>query len=78
MYLTYFEKALYLFENNIDSRPIVTGNFTRNDVMKFFDYKIHKTLENADNLHFNGFFIGNSHEDLKNEIHHLYKTLNKI
>jgi CDP-6-deoxy-D-xylo-4-hexulose-3-dehydrase len=68
----------FLTINKIDSRPIVTGNFTRNDVMKFFDYKIHKTLENADNLHFNGFFIGNSHEDLKNEIHHLYKTLNKI
>ena len=68
----------FLTINKIDSRPIVTGNFTRNDVMKFFDYKINKTLENADNLHFNGFFIGNSHENLKNEIHYLHKTLNNI
>ena len=68
----------FLTINKIDSRPIVTGNFTKNDVMRFFDYEIHKTLENADNLDFNGFFIGNSHVDLKNEIHYLHKTLNNI
>jgi CDP-6-deoxy-D-xylo-4-hexulose-3-dehydrase len=68
----------FLAINKIDSRPIVTGNFTKNDVMRFFDYEIHKTLENADNIDFNGFFIGNSHLDLKNEIHYLHKTLNNI
>jgi CDP-6-deoxy-D-xylo-4-hexulose-3-dehydrase len=68
----------FLTKNNIDSRPIVTGDFTKNDVMKFFDYEIHRTLENADNLHFNGFFIGNSHEDLENEILYLHKIINKL
>ena len=57
-----------LQEHKIDCRPIVTGNFTKNDVMKYFDYKIHKTLKNADYLHENGFFVGNSHTDLSNEI----------
>jgi len=37
-----------LQENNIDCRPIVTGNFTRNEVMKYFDYEIHQELKNAD------------------------------
>ncbi|ADN09553.1 DegT/DnrJ/EryC1/StrS family aminotransferase [Sulfurimonas autotrophica] len=64
-----------LQENNIDCRPIVTGNFIRNDVMKFFDYEIHDKLSNADYLHENGFFVGNSQVDLENEIKYLAKVL---
>jgi CDP-4-dehydro-6-deoxyglucose reductase, E1 len=45
-----------LQENNIDCRPIVTGNFTRNEVMKYFDYEVHQELKNADYLHENVFF----------------------
>ena len=62
--------------NKIDSRPIVTGDFTKNDVMKFFNYEIHKTLENADHLHYQGFFLGNSHVDLTEELNYLNKILN--
>ena len=61
--------------NKIDSRPIVTGDFTKNDVMKFFNYEIHKTLVSADHLHFNGFFLGNSHLDLTEELNYLKKIL---
>jgi len=57
-----------LQENNIDSRPIVTGNFTKNEVMKYFDYEVHKELKNADYLHENGFFVGNSPVCLKEEL----------
>ncbi len=64
-----------LQENNIDSRPIVTGNFTKNEVMKYFDYTIHKELKNADYLDNNGFFIGNSQVCLKNEIEFLAEML---
>jgi len=64
-----------LRENNIDCRPIVTGNFTRNEVMKFFDYEIHEKLKNSDLLHDNGFFVGNSHVCLKKEINYLKKIL---
>lgn len=64
-----------LQKNNIDCRPIVTGNFTRNDVMKFFDYEIHKELKNADYLHENGFFVGNSQVDLTKEIQFLAEVL---
>jgi len=64
-----------LTKNKIDSRPIVTGDFTKNDVMKFFNYEIHKTLDNSDHLHFNGFFLGNSHLDLTKELNHLKEIL---
>ncbi len=64
-----------LQENNIDCRPIVTGNFTRNEVMKFFDYEIHDELKNADYLHDNGLFVGNSQVNLENEIKFLAEVL---
>jgi CDP-4-dehydro-6-deoxyglucose reductase, E1 len=57
-----------LQENKIDCRPIVTGNFTRNEVMSFFDYEVHKELTNADYLHENGFFVGNSQVILEKNI----------
>jgi len=62
-----------LQKNNIDCRPIVTGNFTRNEVMKFFDYEVFQELKNADYLHENGFFVGNSQIDLESEINFLAK-----
>tara|TARA_B100001173_G_scaffold272929_1_gene251692 strand:- start:153 stop:1256 length:1104 start_codon:yes stop_codon:yes gene_type:complete len=67
-----------LSAKNIDCRPIVTGNFTKNEVMRYFDYSIHADLKNADYLHDNGFFVGNHHTCLDNEINYLYEVLNNI
>ena len=64
-----------LEKNKIEYRPIVTGNFVKNDVLKYFDYSIHKELKNADHLHDNGFFVGNSHEELSDNIEFLRKVL---
>ncbi|CAC9498050.1 CDP-4-dehydro-6-deoxy-D-glucose 3-dehydratase (EC 4.2.1.-) [uncultured Gammaproteobacteria bacterium] len=64
-----------LQDNKIDCRPIVTGNFTKNQVMNFFDYEIHNNLNNADYLHNNGFFVGNSQVDLSKEIKYLVESL---
>ncbi len=63
---------------DIEYRPIVTGNFIKNKVMKFFDYEVFSKLQNADKLDKFGFFVGNSHEDLKSEITYLYKILNEF
>ena len=65
-----------LMDAKIDCRPIVTGNFTRNDVMKYFDYTIHGELKNADYLHENGLFVGNHHVGLEDEIKYLAEVLN--
>jgi len=64
-----------LMDAKIDCRPIVTGNFTRNDVMKYFDYEIHNELKNDDYLHDNGLFVGNSQVDLGKEITYLADIL---
>ena len=64
-----------LQKNKIEYRPIVTGNFVKNDVLKYFDYSVHEELKNADHLHDNGFFVGNSHEELSDNIKFLRKVL---
>lgn len=56
---------------NVDVRPIVAGNFAKNEVMKWFDYTIHGKLKNADYIDKNGLFVGNHHYDLKEKINYL-------
>lgn len=60
---------------NIDCRPIVAGDFTKNEVLKYFDYEIHGELENADYLHKNGLFVGNHQMNLIKEISYLREVL---
>lgn len=67
-----------LTKAKIDSRPIVTGDFTKNEVMRFFDYDKHNSLPNADQLHYNGFFVGNSHNKLIDELNYTKRVLEKI
>jgi CDP-6-deoxy-D-xylo-4-hexulose-3-dehydrase len=68
----------YLESNFIEVRPIVAGNFTKNPVIDFFDYTIYGTLQNADYIHENGFFVGNDGKDLTREIDHLYNCISKV
>ncbi|TDK50914.1 DegT/DnrJ/EryC1/StrS family aminotransferase [Antarcticimicrobium luteum] len=44
-----------------ECRPIVAGNFAKNEVLKYFDYEIHGPLKNADYIDANGLFVGNHH-----------------
>lgn len=67
-----------LEENEIEYRPIVAGNFTKNDVMKYFNYEIHGNLKNAQIIHKNGFFVGNHQIDINQEIDLLKNVLFKI
>lgn len=50
-----------LMAAGFECRPIVAGNFAKNEVMKYFDYEIHDTLKNADYIDANGMFVGNHH-----------------
>lgn len=49
--------------NNLgfECRPIVAGNFAKNEVVKYFDSEVHGLLKNADYIDSNGLFIGNHH-----------------
>tara|TARA_B100000989_G_scaffold289474_1_gene261383 strand:+ start:4139 stop:5311 length:1173 start_codon:yes stop_codon:yes gene_type:complete len=67
-----------LKKNQIDTRPIVTGNFVDNEVLDYFDYEVHKEMINADYLDKNGFFVGNHQNDLTSEIQHLHKVLSNL
>ena len=64
-------------ENNIEYRPIVAGNFTKNKVIEYFDYTIYGDLENSNILHDRGLFIGNHHFDVTNELNEIYELIIK-
>lgn len=44
-----------------ECRPIVAGNFAKNEVVKYFDSEVHGTLKNAEHIDRNGLFVGNHH-----------------
>lgn len=62
---------------NIECRPIVAGNFTRNKVIDFFDCSIPYPLVNADEIHFDGFFVGNHSKDNSREIDYFADVFEK-
>ena len=67
-----------LAASGIECRPIVAGNFVSSDAIRTFDYKVVDTLSNADDLHNNGFFVGNSHIDIRHSIDYLATILSKL
>lgn len=64
-----------LRELGFECRPIVGGNFAKNEVMKYFDYAVHGDLTNADYIDQNGLFIGNHHYDISEAIDILYNMM---
>lgn len=64
-------------ENNIEYRPIVAGNFTKNKVIEYFDYTIEGNLKNSNIIHNNGLFIGNHHFNVQNQLKEIYNLLIK-
>lgn len=69
------EFVRHLNAQGIESRPIVAGNFTRNPVIKHLDHVPIPDLPMADEIHFNGLFIGNHHYDLSEQLGHLQTSL---
>lgn len=67
-----------LIKANIECRPIVAGNFTRNLVVSHMDHSIYGTLENAERVDRDGLFIGNNPIDLTNEIIYFFDTMETI
>jgi CDP-6-deoxy-D-xylo-4-hexulose-3-dehydrase len=49
-----------------ECRPIVAGNFAKNEVIKYFDSEVHGVLTNADHIDRNGLFVGNHHYPIPN------------
>lgn len=66
-------------ENDIECRPIVTGNFLKNtEVLTYFDYDVQGEIVNAAYIEENGLFVGNHHVDISREIDLLEKVTIEI
>lgn len=59
----------------IESRPIVTGNFTRNPVMSYMSAVVPDSLPAADRVHDDGLFVGNHHFPVEAGIDLLHETI---
>lgn len=67
-----------LRENEIESRPIVAGNFARQKALQYLDYSISGDLKNSDYIHDNGFFVGNHSIEMEENINHLIDVLKSV
>ncbi len=67
-----------LTENGIEVRPIVAGNFARQQALKYLDYSISGELRNADYIHENGFFVGNHSVEMDSNINLLIDVLKSV
>ena len=51
----------YLESRNIQTRPLISGNFTLQPVMKHMEHRIVGSLENASKIHYQGLMVSNFH-----------------
>lgn len=62
---------------DIEVRPIVAGNFTKNKAIDYMNYEIYGDLKNSNLIHDNGFFVGNHSNNIKDEIDYFTENLLK-
>jgi CDP-6-deoxy-D-xylo-4-hexulose-3-dehydrase len=48
-----------LESEGFECRPVVAGNFAKNEVVRYFDHEIHGSLPNAQRIDSHGLFLGN-------------------
>jgi CDP-6-deoxy-D-xylo-4-hexulose-3-dehydrase len=66
-----------LNEHGVECRPIVAGNFAKNEVVKkHMDHEIHGQLTNAEYIDSHGLFVGNHHYPLDQQFPYLRNALN--
>ncbi len=65
-------------KHNIETRPIVAGNFAKNEVVKYFNYEIVGELKNAQHIDKHGLFVGNNQVDIRDQIDLLAKALSEL
>lgn len=63
--LTFPDLRALLADIGVETRPIVSGNFLRNPVCKFFNSTVAGDVPNAEWIHSNGLFIGNQHYSIE-------------
>ena len=68
----------FLTKHKIETRPIVSGNFTLNPVMSHLKFKKLPNMENSNTIHHEGFFVGNHHYDTRKQIKMFYDLLTQF
>jgi CDP-6-deoxy-D-xylo-4-hexulose-3-dehydrase len=69
--LTRDELLIKLNALGFEVRPIVAGNFAKNEVVKYFNSEVSGKLTNAEHLDANGLFIGNHHYSIADAVKQL-------
>jgi CDP-6-deoxy-D-xylo-4-hexulose-3-dehydrase len=69
--LTRDELLVKLNSMGFEVRPIVAGNFAKNEVVKYFNCEISGELTNAEHIDRNGLFVGNHHYPIEDAINSL-------
>jgi len=64
-----------LDEAGIQNRPLASRNFLKQPVMRDLDYIASGEMTAADDIHDNGFFVGNGSEDIIDRIDKLYSVI---
>ena len=59
----------------IQNRPLASRNFLKQPVMRDLDHIDHNNYAAADDIHNNGFFVGNGSVPIKDEITKLYEVI---
>ena len=62
----------------VQYRPIVTGNFFNQPVIKYIDHVARPMLPNSEYLDRHGFFIGNHHFNISHQLNTLHECLADI
>jgi CDP-6-deoxy-D-xylo-4-hexulose-3-dehydrase len=62
----------------IQNRPLASRNFLKQPVMRDLDHTASGEMTAADDIHDNGFFVGNGSKDIREEIDLLYATISKF
>jgi CDP-6-deoxy-D-xylo-4-hexulose-3-dehydrase len=68
----------HLTNSGVETRPIVAGNFTLNPVMKHLAHVPIPELPVSDLIHKAGFFVGNHHYSIEQEILRLYDSIDSF
>ena len=67
-----------MLQEGIQSRPLASGNWLVQPVMKMMDYYANGEYTSAEDIEENGFFVGNGTTDIKKGIDKMYETIVKI
>jgi len=67
-----------LSKAGIQNRPLASRNFIKQPVMRELDYIDNNNYEAADDIHNNGFFVGNGSQDITEGINKMYEIMSSF